>query len=263
MAKTQIQTTLRGRALGLSASGALVLNLPDNTQVVISASGLSFTNAAGVTTLIGGAGGATVAYAGTALTLDSSNTATYNGNIIATSNASPVTITVNTGAALTAGFSVIQKGAGIVTLAGSATLTSPNGLATSGLDTPLTVIPTATDAYDVFADPTADKTLVNATAGATPAVDMAKYNVVDLTLTANATPAFSGSVSGRAYSVTLILRQGGAGSFTVSWPSTTWLSSAGSGTAPTLPTAVGSFALVTMTTVDGGATYIGSNGGRS
>jgi hypothetical protein len=207
-----------------------------------------------------GSGGAssTVALAGTTLTLSSANTSTYNGNVISAQSASATTITLNTGAALTAGFAVIQKGAGIVTLNGTATLTSPNGLSTSGADTMLTIVPTGTDAYDVFASPTADKTFVNAAAGATPAVDMAKYNVVDLTLTANCTPAFSGSVSGQAFSVTLILRTG-AGSFTFTPPTTKW-----NGGAPfVISSAAAKIDIITLTTLDGGTSYFGFIGGQA
>lgn len=205
-----------------------------------------------------GGTGATVALAGAALTLDSSNTSTYNGNVIAAQNAGATTVTLNTGAALTAGFAVLQKGAGIVTLAGTATLTAPNGQSTSGPDTMITVIPTGTDTYDVFVAPTADKTFVNAAAGATPAVDMAKYNVVDLTLTNNCTPAFSGSVSGQAFSVTLILRTG-AGSFTLTLPTTKW----NGGVPFVISSAASKIDVITLTTVDGGTSYLGFIGGQA
>jgi len=62
----------------------------------------------------------------------------------------------------------------------------------------------------------------------------------------------------------VILRQGGAGSFTVTWPAEVqWAASTGlpGGSAPTLHTAVGAQDVVTLTSVDGGITWGGSTGG--
>ena len=58
MAKTAIQKSIQGRSLGLSVAGALVVNLLDNTQLLFDSNGITFTNAAGVSTLIGGGAGA-------------------------------------------------------------------------------------------------------------------------------------------------------------------------------------------------------------
>lgn len=61
----------------------------------------------------------------------------------------------------------------------------------------------------------------------------------------------------------VILRQGGAGSFTVTWPAAVqWPDADGlpGGSAPTLNTAVGAQDVVTLTSVDGGITWGGSTG---
>lgn len=202
---------------------------------------------------LGSGGGTTVALAGTSLTLDSSNTATYNGNVIATGSASATSIVVNTGAALTGGVAVIQAAAGIVTISGTATFNAPNGLSTSGPNTTLTLIPTATDTYTVLLAATADKTLVLAAAGATPAIAMNLYNVVDMTLSANCTPSFSGAVSGQSFAVQLIIRTG-AGGFTLTLPgSITWVT----GAALVLVATASKVASCVLQTVDGGASYLG------
>ncbi len=64
MALTPIQTTLKGRQIGLSATGALVVNLANGHQVVLDQSGITDTSPAGVTTVIGGGGAGTVTATG-------------------------------------------------------------------------------------------------------------------------------------------------------------------------------------------------------
>lgn len=59
MARTEIQITLRGRSIGLSKDGYLVVNHPNKTQVVVSPTGIQYTDAAGTTTTVGGGGGGT------------------------------------------------------------------------------------------------------------------------------------------------------------------------------------------------------------
>jgi hypothetical protein len=54
MALTGIQTTLRGRSIGLSAEGWLVINLPDKTQIVVSPAGILLTDVNGDTETIAG-----------------------------------------------------------------------------------------------------------------------------------------------------------------------------------------------------------------
>ena len=200
----------------------------------------------------------TITSASTAITVVG---ATHNNNVLATTATSPVTVTLNTGVALPSGMVIVQRGnGGIVSIAGTATRIAPNGVSTSGVDTFITIVPTGvTDEYEIVVGSTADKTLVNATAGATPAVDMSKYNVVDLTLTANCTPTFSGAVAGQMFSVTLIIRQDATGSRTLTLPTTKW---AGGSAYVTTGTA-SSIDIITLSTLDGGSTYFGFVGGKA
>lgn len=99
----------------------------------------------------------------------------------------------------------------------------------------------------------------NATAGATPSIDLADGNVHDLTLTANATITFTGSTASVACGFTLILRQDGTGSRTVTWPaSVDWPG----GTAPTLTAAASSVDVFAFLTVDNGTTWLGFVSGQ-
>jgi hypothetical protein len=84
-------------------------------------------------------------------------------------------------------------------------------------------------------------------AGATetiPAPTAAGIN--DLTLTANCTLTFPTAVAGQSF--TLVLRQGGSGSYTITWPGTVkW----DGGTDPTLTTTVGAVDILGFFTSDG------------
>lgn len=100
----------------------------------------------------------------------------------------------------------------------------------------------------------ADPLQTIAASGASRTIDVSAVNVVDLTLSANCTLTMSGSTAGSAYSVTLIIRQDGTGSRLVTWPSgTKWAG----GAAPTLSTAAGAVDVVSLLTVDNGATWLG------
>jgi hypothetical protein len=87
----------------------------------------------------------------------------------------------------------------------------------------------------------------------------AEGNVFDITLTDNCTFTFSNpSASGTACSITLILRQDGTGSRTVTWPaSVDWPSA----TAPTLSTGAADVDVFTFLTVDAGTTWLGFTAG--
>ena len=94
----------------------------------------------------------------------------------------------------------------------------------------------------------------NATAGATPSINLANGNVHNVTLTANATFTFTGATSGVACSFSLFLRQDATGSRTVTWPSSVkWPG----GVAPTLSTAANKVDLLVFTTLEGGTTWYG------
>lgn len=83
----------------------------------------------------------------------------------------------------------------------------------------------------------------------------ATANVHDVTLTGNCTFTLPTLTSGKACAITVILRQDGTGSRTVTWPgSVSWVT----GTAPTLKTAASAVDLVTLFTVDGGTTWGGA-----
>jgi len=87
----------------------------------------------------------------------------------------------------------------------------------------------------------------------TVTIDWDNGNSQLLTLTGSPTLAFSNGQSGFRY---LLEIRTGAGSFTVTWPTVTWMRSGG--TAPTVPTAASKTALVGLSY--NGTTYIGSYG---
>ncbi len=86
-------------------------------------------------------------------------------------------------------------------------------------------------------------------------VNVANGPVQDITLTGNCTFTLTSPASGDAWNLTLILRQDGTGSRTVTWPgSVVWL---GTGIPPTLQTIAASVDSVVLYTVDGGTTWFG------
>jgi hypothetical protein len=103
--------------------------------------------------------------------------------------------------------------------------------------------------------------------GAAVTLDCSLYGFFDITLTANCTITISNPpVSGVGGLIIVILRQGGSGSYTVTWPaSVKWQSATGtnSGSAPTLWTAVGAEDVVQLATLDGGTTWGGEVVSRS
>lgn len=93
-------------------------------------------------------------------------------------------------------------------------------------------------------------------AGSSTTINLATNNNWDVTLTANCTISFSNIPVSNLTSFTIILRQGGSGSYTVTWPgSVTWVT----GSAPTLNTTVGSVNILTFLTDNGGTTVYGFN----
>jgi len=103
--------------------------------------------------------------------------------------------------------------------------------------------------------------VTNATSGSTETLDLESGNVFDLTLTADCTITLSNPpASGTSGSFTLILRQDGTGSRTVTWPaSVDWASA----TAPTLTTDASAVDVLTFMTVDGGTTWLGFVAGQA
>lgn len=89
---------------------------------------------------------------------------------------------------------------------------------------------------------------VAASGAAQTIAEPAVKSINDITLTAACTLTFPTSTAGTSF--TLLLRQGGAGSFTVTWPTVKWAS----GAAPVLSTAVGAidiFSFVYVTAWNG------------
>lgn len=107
----------------------------------------------------------------------------------------------------------------------------------------------------------AETAATNATSGATATIDLESGNVHDVTLTDNCTFTFSNPpATGKAGSFTLILRQDGTGSRTVTWPaSVDWPE----GTAPTISTAASAVDVLVFVTVDGGTTWLGMLAGAA
>jgi len=101
----------------------------------------------------------------------------------------------------------------------------------------------------------ADTSLVTVAAtGATETVDVSVARTYDLTLTANCTLTLTGAVNAEAWYVSLLLRQDGTGSRTMTWPgSVVWPG----GVTPTLSTAAASVDVFTLFTLDGGTVWFG------
>jgi hypothetical protein len=93
-----------------------------------------------------------------------------------------------------------------------------------------------------------------AATGATETADATTANIFDWTLTANCTITLTGATAAVGCGITLILRQDGTGSRTVTWPgSVVWPN----GTAPTLATAAAAVNVVALFTTDGGTVWYG------
>ncbi len=107
--------------------------------------------------------------------------------------------------------------------------------------------------------PVSEELTTVAATGATETITVADGTVVDLTLDANCAITFASPGSGAGYSFTLILRQDGTGSRTVTWPaSCRWPG----GTDPVLSTAASSVDILSFFTVDNGTTWFGFFNGK-
>lgn len=131
----------------------------------------------------------------------------------------------------------------------------------SGSFSSLTLSGTANFADNILSRPEikdyAETRSANATASGSVTVDIENGNVHDLTLTGSITTLTISNPpsTGKVGNLTLILRQGGSGSYTVNWPASVKWANA---TPPTLSTAVSSVDMVFMVTTDGGTTYYSS-----
>lgn len=108
----------------------------------------------------------------------------------------------------------------------------------------------------------AEKVNTVASSGASLELDLADGNIHDVTLDANCTitfTAFAHTGAGVAHAFTLILRQDGTGSRTVTWPgSVDWPE----GTEPTLTTTASAVDVITFLSVDDGTTLLGFVSGQ-
>ncbi len=146
---------------------------------------------------------------------------------------------------------------GTGTTAWSTTLTSPTiaGATLSGAVVGADQIMSAVTHKD-YAETCAE----NATVTGTVSIDLNNGNVHSVTLTGNATLTFDNPVAtGDSSSFTLIVKQDGTGSRTVTWPgSVAWAAA----TAPTLTTTANKFDVLAFTTVDGGTRWFGFVAGQ-
>jgi hypothetical protein len=121
---------------------------------------------------------------------------------------------------------------------------SPSGLTVTGVIS----TPTLT-AYR-------ETTVTNATVTGTYTVDMAVANVWNVTQTGSTTYTFSNpAASGTASNFLIAIKQGGAGSYTATWPASVKFPN---GSTPALSTTVGKVDILNFITFDGGTTYYGS-----
>ncbi len=101
------------------------------------------------------------------------------------------------------------------------------------------------------------ETVVTANSSTSYTIDLTEGNVFDITLTGNCAFTFANPpASGVAGSFTLYLTQDGTGGRTVTWPTAVkWPS----GSEPTILTEADDLNLFSFFTIDGGATWYGSN----
>ena len=146
---------------------------------------------------------------------------------------------------------------GTGTTAWSTTLTSPTiaGATLSGAVVGADQIMSAVTHKD-YAETCAE----NATVTGTVSIDLNNGNVHSVILTGNATLTFDNPVAtGDSSSFTLIVKQDGTGSRTITWPgSVAWAAA----TAPTLTTTANKFDVLAFTTVDGGTRWFGFVAGQ-
>jgi hypothetical protein len=114
--------------------------------------------------------------------------------------------------------------------------------------------------YRLTTDGGQDVISVVAASGSTETLDLDDGNVHDVTLTANCTLTLTGATNGVSCDLSILLRQDGTGSRTVTWPaSVEWVGDA----APTLQTAASSWDWVHLRTLDGGTTWYGQHAGTT
>jgi len=143
----------------------------------------------------------------------------------------------------------------LTSLTSSGTITAPNVNSTFngtiGTATPNAATITTATINNRFIQ----NVYVKGTVGSTYTVDWTASDVQTITLTANCTLAFSGPpIAGKTQTVTLVVTQGGSGSYYLTYPAEVRWSN---GVAPTLTTSVSYKDVLTFTTYDSGSSYLG------
>jgi hypothetical protein len=96
--------------------------------------------------------------------------------------------------------------------------------------------------------------VVVASAGATETVDVSVARTYDITLDADCTFTLSGQAADEAHYVTIIVRQGSPGGFTVTWPAAVMWPG---GVTPTIDPVTAAASVYTLFTVDNGTNWFG------
>lgn len=140
--------------------------------------------------------------------------------------------------------------------------TTPDGLLFGTTDGGIAVIPSGT--YLTATEGEQHVVNVNGGSGTTATIDCSLANIFDITLTANCVFTITNPPpDGVGAVIYLILRQGGSGSYTVTFPAeVVWQDPAtglSGGSAPILFTAVGAQNVILLETLDGGLTWGGSD----
>ena len=95
--------------------------------------------------------------------------------------------------------------------------------------------------------------------GAAIALDLANGNIQKLTLTANCTITLAAPATGTMRSLTLLVFQDATGSRSITWPSSVKWGEAGT---PILTLAASRMDIISLFTIDGGATWYGALGAK-
>ena len=220
--------------IGVAANGAKVLDISPTAVTITPATTLSAALTYGGVTLSNSVQGTGAMVLSTSPTLTTPALGTPSSGLLTNCTGLP-----NAGllySSVTIGSTSVSLGGTAATVAGL-TLTAP-------------VVNTATlAAYR-------ETTVTNAAVTGTYTVDMAVANVWNVTQTGSTTYTFSNpAASGTASNFLIAIKQGGAGSYTATWPASVKFPN---GSTPVLSTTVGKVDILNFITFDGGTTYYGS-----
>ncbi len=151
---------------------------------------------------------------------------------------------------------------GTTTVTDVSSLVFPSSVVTQLADGVAQVDNTGTTGFLTTTDGEGHAVDTNTASGAAATIDCSLANIFDITLTADCTLTITNPpASGVGGIIQIILRQGGSGSYTVTWPAAVdWPDTDGTtgGSAPTLWTAVGAQDDIELSTLDGGVTWGGT-----